>query len=104
MLAHIGPGFTSASRDTRSDLACRDHLVAAAATWAGLKDRSIRLEACCVDTTVALEDESQGLLHRVGFLGQAFHLDEHMLLAATSARGARPSNESATLRQQVGLA
>jgi hypothetical protein len=61
------------------------------------------LKARRVDASVALKDNGQGVLYRVGFLGQTFHLDEHVLLAASSAGSARASNEYAATRKRMGI-
>jgi hypothetical protein len=61
------------------------------------------LKAGRVDTSVALKKDSQGVLHRAGFLGRAFDLDENMLFAAPAARGSSAPNENATTRKRMRI-
>src|SRR5262245_19951007 len=61
------------------------------------------LEARRVYPAIALKNDGKCLLHRCCLLGQAFHLDEHVLLVATPARSTSAPHKRSSTRQHVCL-
>jgi hypothetical protein len=63
-----------------------------------------RLEARCVDATVALKNDGKGLLNVSSLIRLAFDFDEHVFPVPASAGGPRAANEGAPLGERVGFA
>src|SRR4051794_39157579 len=62
------------------------------------------LEASCVDASISLQDDGQGLLHCTDLLRRALHFNEDVLLVSASTRGARAANDGAPSRKHMGFA